>query len=66
MIKKISKEKVTILFSPASASYDKYKNFEERGNDFKKIVNIMLKTFINSEKLNDYWRNIDKKSYFVF
>ncbi len=26
----------------------------------------MLKTFINSEKLNDYWRNIDKKILFCF
>ena len=29
----------TILFSPASASYDQYKNFVERGNKFKKIAN---------------------------
>ena len=27
-----------IVLSPASASYDMYKNFEERGNDFKNIV----------------------------
>ena len=27
-----------IILSPASASYDMYKNFEERGNDFKKII----------------------------
>lgn len=27
-----------VLFSPASASFDLYKNFEERGNKFKKIV----------------------------
>ena len=26
----------------------------------------MLETFINSEKLNDYWRNIDKKILFCF
>jgi UDP-N-acetylmuramoylalanine--D-glutamate ligase len=31
-----------ILLSPACASYDQYKNFEERGNHFKQIVkNIM-------------------------
>ena len=28
----------TVLLSPASASWDMYKNFEERGNDFKSIV----------------------------
>ena len=30
--------KVTILFSPAAASFDEYKNFEERGVIFKKEV----------------------------
>ena len=39
------KEKVTVLFSPASASYDKYKNFEERGNVFKKIVKYNARKF---------------------
>ncbi len=28
-----------VLFSPASASFDLFKNFEERGNKFKEIVN---------------------------
>ena len=27
-----------ILFSPACASWDQYKNFEERGNEFKRVV----------------------------
>ena len=27
-----------VTLSPASASYDMYKNFEERGNDFKNII----------------------------
>lgn len=28
-----------VLFSPASASFDMFKNFEERGNQFKDLVN---------------------------
>ena len=32
------KIKYTILFSPAAASFDQYKNFEERGNVFKKLI----------------------------
>jgi len=28
----------TILFSPAAASFDQFKNFEDRGNSYKKIV----------------------------
>ena len=29
----------TLLFSPAAASFDAYKDFEERGNHFKKLFN---------------------------
>ena len=36
--KKIKYKNLNILLSPASASYDQYENFEERGNQFKKIV----------------------------
>ena len=39
-IKNYKKEKVTILFSPASASFDQFKNFEERGNKFKTLVKL--------------------------
>jgi len=34
-----SKEEKIILFSPACASWDQYKNFEIRGEHFKKVVN---------------------------
>jgi UDP-N-acetylmuramoylalanine--D-glutamate ligase len=32
-----------IILSPASASFDMYKNFEQRGNHFKNIVNSRIK-----------------------
>ena len=44
-ISKIKSYKVTILFSPAAASFDEYKNFEERGAVFKKEVNEHVKDF---------------------
>lgn len=34
----ISSEDSVILLSPACASWDQYKSFEERGNEFKRIV----------------------------
>ena len=37
--KDVSKKGNVVLFSPASASFDMFKNFEERGNRFKQIVN---------------------------
>ncbi len=37
-LSKTMKDIDTVLFSPASASWDMYKNFEERGNHFKKLV----------------------------
>ncbi len=30
-------KEATVLLSPASASYDQFNNFAERGNHFKKI-----------------------------
>ena len=36
--KEIAKPHQVVLFSPASASFDMFKNFEERGNKFKELV----------------------------
>lgn len=36
--KKQAKPNQVVLFSPASASFDMFKNFEERGNKFKELV----------------------------
>ena len=52
----------TILFSPASASFDSFKNFEERGSYFNKLI----KRYLMKEKLFSYisfyqwWKSIDK------
>ena len=35
----LSEEGDVILLSPACASWDQYKCFEDRGNEFKNIVN---------------------------
>ena len=40
---KISKlKKCVILLSPSAASFDQFKNFEDRGNKFKKIIKRQL------------------------
>ena len=39
LAEKYSKPGDTVLFSPASASFDMFKNFADRGNQFKKLVN---------------------------
>lgn len=39
LINKYSKEGDVCLLSPAAASYDRYKNFEERGKAFKEFAN---------------------------
>ena len=43
--KNITDKKITILLSSASASYDQFKNFENRGEQFKKLVKIYGKKF---------------------
>ena len=34
----LAEEGDTVLLSPACASFDAFKNFEDRGNTFRKIV----------------------------
>ena len=41
---KNKKNKATILFSPSAASFDQYKNFEDRGRQF----NILIKRYLSS------------------
>ena len=40
---KKDKNKKIVLFSPAAASFDQFKNFEERGKFFNNIIRVMLK-----------------------
>ena len=44
-IKKIGQKKITILLSPAGASYDQYKNFEQRGDNFKILIKKYAKKY---------------------
>ena len=37
-LKATEKLKGNILFSPAAASFDSYKNYEERGEHFRKLI----------------------------
>ena len=37
---------VTVLLSPSGASFDQYKNFNERGNHFKKLVKLYAPKYL--------------------
>lgn len=39
LAKRVAKPHQVVLFSPASASFDMFKNFADRGEQFKKLVN---------------------------
>jgi len=45
-IKLFRKINNTILLSPSAASFDQFKNFENRGNEFKKLSKLYAKKFI--------------------
>ena len=45
-IKLLKKTNNTILLSPSAASFDQFKNFENRGNEFKKLSKLYAKKLI--------------------
>jgi UDP-N-acetylmuramoylalanine--D-glutamate ligase len=45
-IKLLQKTNNTILLSPGAASFDQFKNFENRGNEFKKLSRLYAKKII--------------------
>ena len=45
--KNIKNKKITILLSPASASYDQFSNFEKRGDYFKNLIKKKFKQRLN-------------------
>ena len=48
-VKKKEKEHKTILFSPSAASFDSFKNFEDRGEKFNKLIKkLNLKIILNA------------------
>ena len=45
-IKSLKRKNNTILLSPASASFDQYLNFEERGNVFKRLCKYYARKYV--------------------
>ena len=45
-IKSLKRINNTILLSPGAASFDQFKNFESRGNEFKKLSRLYAKKYI--------------------
>ena len=45
-LKSLKRVNNTILLSPGAASFDQFKNFENRGNEFKKLSILYAKKFI--------------------
>ena len=46
--KNLNYTNITLLFSPAAASFDKFKNFEQRGDYFKKLFKLNKHKLINA------------------
>ena len=66
-IKKDEKKKI-VLFSPAAASFDQFRDFQHRGNYF----NLLIKKLVYMHSRNiydgfiyDWWKNLDKVVFFL-